>query len=110
MSEIVPFGQGSELSRGEVRRAGKTLAKGKVGTTLRVASADNEADIAMAKADAITAVTGAGMTAVARVAQAQVQLEQMAPQAATRLNMIADAHSMTLVDLMTDLARKVRRL
>ena len=74
------------------------------------ADVDNAVDLSMAKTDAVTTATGAGMTAIARVAQAQVQLELMSPQAAARLNMLADAHSMVVLDQLVDLSRKVRRL
>lgn len=108
MSSLVPFNEGARPR--ELRRAGRSMERSKLRTELRIVSVDAETDTEMAKTDSVTAFTGAAMSQVARVAQAQVQLEQLAPQAAARLNMLADAHSMAVTDLMVDLTRKLRRI
>lgn len=109
MSDLVPFSSRRGISRDD-RRVSRSMERSRMRNDLSISDVDNAVDLSMAKTDAVTTATGAGMTAIARVAQAQVQLELMSPQAAARLNMLADAHSMVVLDHLVDLSRKVRRL
>lgn len=120
MSEIVPFGAFNGAARDQ-RQASRSLERtrmqnelslerARLRNELSLSDVDNAVDLSMTKTDAVTTATGAGMTAIARVAQAQTQLELMSPQASARLNMLADAHSMVVLDQLVDLSRKVRRL
>lgn len=74
-----------------------------------MAAVDGVSDVSMAKVDSSTAITGQAMGAVARVAQVQKHLEILAPEASGRLNMLADDHALTMVELCSDHRRAIRR-
>lgn len=91
------------------RRAGRAISRYQSGGQLRVAQVDVEVDVALAKVDAYTHTAGQAMSAVTRVAQGQRHLEQLAPEAAGRLNYLADDHMLAMADVMADLRRDLRR-
>jgi hypothetical protein len=93
----------------EARRAGRTISRYQAQTQVRIASTDNETDVSLAKVESCTAVTGQAMAAAVRVAQLQKQLETMAPEASGRLSMLADGHAVSLVELVADHQRVLRR-
>lgn len=108
MSSIQPYIDGGGLIR-DARRSGRTISRYQAAGQVRVAKVDTETDIALAKVDAITTATGTAMGSVVRVAQAQRQLEQLAPEAAGRLAFLADDHMLSMGDIMQDLRRELRR-
>lgn len=91
------------------RRAARHISRADAATQVRLACTDNETDVSSAKVESVTAVTGQAMTAVARVAQAQKHLETMAPEVSGRLSMLADNHAISMVELMADHRRALRR-
>jgi hypothetical protein len=105
--EIIPY-PGSGLTR-DARRASRTISRYQSCAQVRVARVDIETDVAIAKVDALTTATGTAMGSVVRVAQAQRQLEQLAPEAAGRLAFLADDHMLSMGDAMQDLRRELRR-
>lgn len=106
--ELAPLGSGGVLSR-DGRRVGRAIGRGRLHGELRIAAADVDTDIAIAKVEDLTMATGTAMQAVVRVAQAQKQLEQLAPDASGRLAFIADAHALAMNDALADLRRELRR-
>lgn len=104
---LVPYG-GGELSR-PARRAGRAISRHQMAAQVRVAASDADTDVAMSKIENITAATGTGMAAVLRVTQAQRQLEQLAPEAAGRLDFLVTDHLLGVSELLADLRRDLRR-
>lgn len=96
------------LSRDSIR-AGRAVSRRQADNQVRLSGVDGETDLAIEKITSITDATGQAMGAVVRVAQVQKQLEQLAPEASGRLAMLADDHALTLVDVMADLRRQLRR-
>lgn len=100
---------GSPLLPTDGRRASRAISRGQSGAVVRQARIDQEADVAQAKLDNITNLTGQAMGAVVRVAQAQRHLEQLAPEAAARLAYLADDHMLAMGETLADLRRDLRR-
>ncbi len=109
MSDLLPYSPGGLTVSGDARRAARTISRHQAHAQVRVSAVDVDTDVAMAKIDALTQATGSAMGAVVRVAQAQTQLEQLAPAASGRLNYLAEAHTHAMGDIMTDLHRDTRR-
>jgi len=107
MSDLAPY-TGAVVSR-ESRRAGREISRGRMGAQVRMAAADDGTDLALAKIENQTMATGSAMQSVTRVAMAQRQLEQMAPEAAGRLAFLADDHMFGCADILGDLRREMRR-
>ena len=106
--DLIQYQSGSAVPR-EVRRTGRAVRRYQANGLVRTAAVDADADVAQAKVDNLTMVTGAAMSAVVRVAQAQRQLELLAPEAAGRLAMLADDHVLGMGELLADLRRDMRR-
>ena len=109
MSDIQPYTPNTGLSR-DARRAGRSISRYQSGGQVRTAVVDVETDVTIAKVEAVTAATGSAMTNVVRVAQAQHQLELLAPDAAGRLAYLAETHALAMGDLLQDLRRDLRRV
>jgi hypothetical protein len=77
---------------------------------VRTSQADNVTDLAQVKVENLTMATGSAMQQVTRVAQAQRQLEQLAPEAAGRLAFLADDHMLGCAEMLADLRRDLRRV
>jgi hypothetical protein len=109
MSDLQPYlGGYPPLSR-DSKRAARAISRYQGNTQVRIAGTDHETDVSIAKVDSITAITGQAMTAVTRVAQAQKHLEMMAPEVSGRLGLLADGHAISMVEIMTDHQRVMRR-
>ena len=108
MSSLEPYVDHA-LSR-ESRRASREISRGRVGTQIRMSAVDNATDVALSKVENLTMATGSAMQQVTRVAQAQRQLEQIAPEAAGRLAFLADDHMLGCSELLADLRRDLRRV
>ena len=107
-NEPIPYIGGDLLLR-DGRRAARTISRYQAQTQVRVANTDCETDVSLAKVESGTAVTGQAMTAVTRVAQLQKQLELLAPEASARLSALADGHAISMVELVSDHQRLLRR-
>ena len=107
-NELTTYDGGFPVSR-DVRRAGRAISRYRSGGQVRQARVDVDTDVALAKADALTAATGSAMGSVVRVAQAQRHLELLAPEAAGRLAYLADDHMLGMGEILADLRRDVRR-
>jgi hypothetical protein len=92
-----------------VRRAGRAVSRYQSNAVVRVASSDAATDVAIGKVENLTMATGTAMQAVIRVAKAQRQLEQLAPEAAGRLAYLADDHLLGCGEVLTDLRCNLRR-
>ena len=108
MSELIPFTQPAGLSR-DTRRSARAITRSRATTQVRMSVINDEADVAFEKVEALTTATGAAMSSVTRVAQAQRQLEGLAPEASGRLAFLADAHLLAVGDSLQDLRRQLRR-
>src|SRR4051812_5182096 len=97
MSEIDIINTSSAAPR-DARRAGRVVSRYQAHGQVLIAQTDVDTDVAIAKGDSYTAATGSAMGNVIRVAQAQRQLEQLAPEASGRLAMLADEHALTMAD------------
>lgn len=100
---------GGDLLPSDARRAGRAISRYQTGGQVRLAKVDTETDVAIGKAEAVTAATGTAMANVVRVAQAQRHLEQLAPEAAGRLAFLADDHMLGMAEIVADLRRDLRR-
>jgi len=109
MNELAPYA-GGVVSR-DARRAGREISRGRLGTQVRLAAVDDVTDLALGKVESLTTMaTGSAMQSVARVAMAQRQLEQMAPETSGRLAFLADDHLLGCAELLGDLRRDLRRI
>ncbi len=106
--EVMPY-RGSELMLSDGRRAGRAVSRHRAGAVMRTSSVDAEADVVMAKIDNYTMATGAAMSAVVRVAEAQRQAELLLPETSGRLTALANDHQLGMSDLLADLRRDMRR-
>jgi hypothetical protein len=109
MSEITSYTGDGALGR-DARRASRAVSRGRLGTQIRTSAVDNTTDVVLAKVENLTMATGSAMQQVTRVAQAQRQLEQLAPEAAGRLAFLADDHMLGCAELLSDLRRDLRRV
>ena len=105
---IEPYTGNSGLDR-PARRAGRAISRHQLTAQLRIAAADADTDVTLAKIDDVSMATGAAMQAVVRVAQAQKHLEQLAPEASGRLAFLADDHMLAMAEVLADLRRELRR-
>lgn len=108
MNDLMQFSAHQPLPR-DARAAGRAISRYQTAGQVRVARLDTDADIAAAKGDIYTAATGTAMGNVIRVAQGQRALEQLAPEAAGRLALLADDHALTMAEILADLRRDLRR-
>ena len=108
MSQIEPYIAQSGLTR-DARRTARTVSRYQAQGQAAIAGLDVQTDTSLAKLDNLTATTGHAIGVIVRVAQAQRQLEQMAPEASGRLAMIADDHALSCVEILADHRRAMRR-
>ena len=107
--DLVAYGSGGGELTWSARRAGRVISRHQLVAQVRVAGVDADTDTAMAKIENVSMATGAAMSSVVRVAQAQRHLEQLAPEAAGRLAFLADDHMLGMGELLSDLRRELRR-
>ena len=93
----------------DARRSGRAISRYQAAGHVRVGQVDTETDVGLAKLEAVTYSTGQAMSAVVRVAQAQRQLEQLAPEVSGRLTFLADSHMLAMSDRLADLRSELRR-
>jgi hypothetical protein len=91
------------------RQASRAISRHQLSAQVRSAAVDADTDVTLAKVDNLTMATGSAMQSVVRVAQAQRQLEQLAPEAAGRLAFLADDHMLGCAEILADLRRDLRR-
>ena len=108
MTQIEPYIPQGGPGR-DARRTARTVSRYQAQGQATIAALDVATDTALAKVDNATAATGHAMGAVVRVAQAQKQLELLAPEASGRLAMIADDHALSVVEILADHRRAMRR-
>lgn len=109
--ELQPYrGDSNAVAPRPARRAARVISRNALAAQVRVSGTDAETDVTVAKIENATMATGTAMTSVVRVAQAQRQLEQLAPEASSRLNYLADDHSLAMGELLSDLRRNLRRM
>lgn len=107
--ELTQYNGGRELATRDGHKAGRAMSRNRAGALVRVSATDADADVAQAKIDNLTMATGTAMSSVVRVAQAQRQLELMAPEAAPRLAYLADDHALGMGEVLADFRRDLRR-
>ncbi len=110
MANVQPYHALQQPLARDARRVGRTISRYQADSQVSIAVTDVLTDEAIAKADSLTAVTGQAMASVVRVAQAQQNLEQLAPAASGRLAMLADDHALGMAELAADHRRKLRWL
>jgi hypothetical protein len=108
--EIMLYNLAGGALRRDARRASREISRGQLGTQIATSQVNDTTDVTVAKVDNLTMATGNAMQQVTRVAQAQRQLEQMAPEAAGRLAFLADDHVLGCAELLADLRRNLRRV
>jgi hypothetical protein len=108
MSDMMPFSSNGLISR-EARLASRAISRNRARAQVRIAEADNSTDVTMAKIEDLTMATGSAMQQVVRVAKAQRELEQLAPEASVRINYLVDDHMLGCAELLSDLRRELRR-
>lgn len=107
-SALSPYGGGGLLPS-DARRAVRAISRYQTDGQVRLARVDTDTDVAIGTAEAYTHATGSAMGNVVRVAQAQRQLEQLAPEASGRLALLADDHALAMADILAGLRRDLRR-
>lgn len=110
MSNEMNLYGGNDILPADRRRAGRGVSRVQSRGALRQTTMDVETDVTMGKIENNTMATGLGLRAVVTVAQAQQALELLVPSAAGRLAMIADDHSFGVVDALSDLRHRSRRI
>jgi len=91
------------------KRAARVISYGTSETHMRLAGIDNETDVTVGKEDSQTAVTAQGMQDITGIAQLQKHLETMEPSVSGRLAILADFHAMSMVEIVSDHQRALRR-
>lgn len=109
MPSLELYGGGGLLPR-DARQTARALSRTNARTQLRQMAVDSEVDVAISKIEGVTMATGAGMQAVVRVSKALESLEQMAPGATARLNLLADDHVLGVAATLQDLRYRMRRI
>ena len=104
--ELAPLTGG--LPARDARRSGRALSRVQASGQIRQAVIDVEADVTMAKLEAITTTTGHALASVARVAQAETALALNFPGASGRLAFIADQHMLAVGEVLNELRYRVR--
>jgi hypothetical protein len=107
-SEMALFTSGA-LAR-DAQRTSRVLSRIEADGLLRQSAVDVETDVTIAKMDGETLATGTGLGEIGRVAQIQMALEQLTPQASGRLNPLAEDHALAMRDEFHQLRRRLRRL
>jgi hypothetical protein len=107
MDELNLYDGGSTVR--STRNASRAITRTRAGALMRIAGTDADTDVAQAKIDNLTMATATAMSSVVRVAQAQRNLEQLAPEAAGRLAYLADDHMLGMGEALADLRRDLRR-
>lgn len=110
MSDIVQANLNPIVPAGLSRQASRAIARHQLGSLVRSHAVEDETGLDVDKIESATAITGAAMGAVVRVAQAQQQLELLAPAASARLNLLADQHALDVAQLSSDHQRRLRHL
>lgn len=108
MSEVMRYQSGGLLPS-DARRSGRAISRMQAGSSVRLSRVDVEVEETIAKEDGYTDAAGSASADVIRLAQLHKQLELTAPEASGRLALIADVHALTMVDLLGDLRRNMRR-
>ena len=109
MSDVIPYSAPLALAR-EARQSIRAIARTRARAEVRIAEVDASTDVTLAKIDNLTMANGAAMQQVVRVARVQRELEQLAPEAAGRLNFLADDHLLGCAELLSDSRRELRRI
>jgi hypothetical protein len=78
-------------------------------TDLRIRSIENEADIQVSKMEAVGYVGKRAMFVVGSVTQAEQQLAQMFPMAASRLQAVGDMVAYAATEIVADTQMRLRR-
>jgi hypothetical protein len=112
MSMIEPFSgmTAGGLSRRDARTVQRSRSGSVVSRLAREAAIDSETDVALSKLDSFTLTTASGMNHVAKIAQAEQALTEMAPRAAGRIRFLADQHTMGVVAELNAFQTKLRRI
>jgi hypothetical protein len=87
----------------------RQIARMSVSTEVRIRSIENEADIQASKVEAVGYVGKRAMFVVGSVTQAEQQLGQMFPMAASRLQAIGDMAAFAAAEIVADTQMKLRR-
>jgi hypothetical protein len=103
---LEPYSGGlSPMGRHQVARS---VNRQRAGALIRIAGVKAQAQVAVAKVDALSLVTAEAMTAVTQLARMQRQLEQLAPEASGRLAYLAESHTLLMSGVLQDLRTELR--
>ncbi len=109
-NNLIPVTSGMEvMSLRQARSTGRQLARMNASTDMRIRMIENEADVHVAKVDAIGYVAERAMFSTATVTQVEQQLGQMFPMAVSRLQALADMHALAAVEIVADTRLRLRR-
>jgi stage V sporulation protein SpoVS len=107
MSTIQPY---SASSTSVPRRVARSLAAIHDQGLVKLGEVQQQALVQTAKADAVAYVGRSAMLHVAMLSQAEQELAQLVPLAASRLQGIADTVTLTLAEVVVDTATRMRAL
>jgi Tfp pilus assembly ATPase PilU len=108
MSDVQPYSFGQSPTR-EARRAARAISRHAAQNQVRISAADDEVDLAIAKAEGYTQYTGRAMHRALEVALVQRWIEQQVPEKAGDLALLAAMHTAGLAEFQDDLRRTLRR-
>lgn len=106
--EVTPY-SGSELPQRQSRRATRAISRHRSAAVVRISASDADIDVAQAKLDGLTVLTGHAMSCVGRVFQALRHLEQLAPEASGHLTLLTEDHLLSMRDVLADARRNLRQ-
>jgi hypothetical protein len=110
MSNLQPHALAGGAGQGLSRRTSRGLADLQSAGVLQLATIEQQALVQTAKTDAVAYVGRSAMMHVAMLSQAEQELSQLVPLAATRLQGIADTVTLALAKVVVDTATRMRAL
>ena len=109
MSAIQPYSSSNQVgtTSSPYSKIGRQVARVVNNTELAIVSVARRAAIESAKLDAMQAIASQAMHGVAMVSQTEMQLAQMVPLAASRLQAIGDMHALASVEIVSSAPRRL---
>lgn len=105
MSDIQPYD--SNLPSRLSSRTGRQVSRMVGATELAIVRIAGGAAIESARLDALHSLASQGLSSVALVTRTEIELAQMVPAAAGRLQMVAEIHSMTVAEQIAAAPRRL---
>ena len=96
--------------RGLSRQTSRALNQLEDQSVVHLAAVRSQVNLQLAKVDGVAAVGQRALSATALTSQVEQSLAQIVPIAASRLQAVADLTTLTIADVVTDTASRLRQL